>query len=391
MDLAINSIIASPLYKALRQNGDGKKAPVEFEYNLGVSPIPFAKHVHSQKCDIAINSANISQKIQFSVPQYGLGSIFYLKVSCTATANSTAYPSGVMGIIKDKVKLHAGNIMLEELHVDAIMNHFSKLPEAERIAITQAIGAGALINTSANVFYIPLYFSFSMRPENFIDLAFIEPLTVSFTTNSGSGIAPNCVLSSLEISLQIITSIPEAKSYYELKQKQFSISEPLAMLWKNEYREQPITVVASGTTVSFPDVLLKCNKLCRSTIVQCYLQGSPAAYYPLVKLELLSMNETLYEADHYEMSVMAKRPWNQFLHSLNTGVDYCYEINYDLNGNFISCDGALGFKNLNTPTLTCSFSGVTSGSTYVLSIIHNYWNVINISGTDGSIIRSLDV
>ncbi len=390
-DLWSNSIIASPLYRELRSKK--KESIDEFLFVLNDSPSPFSKHFHSQKPDIGINQSSIpNTKITFTPPRYGLSAIWYFKVVIASTANVTLFWSGVLGLIKDSVKISAGTNVLENFYPDAIMNEISLLSDAERKAVMLAIGSNtALVASTPQTFYIPLYTSFSKSPSNFLDMSFIEELQVSFTINSGAGIGSGAVIQSLDIALQIQSVIPEPFAYRALKEKQFSKETPLSLLWTSEYKETAVSVVSSGTTVSFTDVLLKCNKLCNKTIVQVYDVTVPGAYFPIQSLEFSTMNEIIYSGDTTELTVMGKRPWNNFLHSTDGSIDCCYEMNYDLYGSDLMANGGLGFKNLNTPLLNVTAFGVQSGHTYVLSVIHKYYNAINISPADGSIMRGLDV
>lgn len=383
-DLYNNAIEASPLYRKFCADGVNSKP---FLYYFDACPGGFAKHNHAQSPQIAINGSGNGQVVEFRIPRYGLSSIHYLHVVATASGATTFGAKGILPLIKDSVQLICGANMLETLYVDYI---YYRIRQSEKIiqdSYVANIGCG--LTATAIDYYIPLFFSFSERPENFLDVGFTQELTVRFEIGPLSNCSTSgTVLTALDIKLEVLSTIPEPMEYAKLKDEQFKGKGPSSFLWHDNYKEAVVSTTSSGTgAILFDSVLLKANKLCSHSIIFVVpaATAKSAESQVISKCVLSSMNAEILSSSSVKTACLEKRPWNNF--QLTAGINAVI-LRYDLSGSYIHPESGLALRNLNTPMLRVEASG-GNNTLYELHVIHCYWNIINISN-DGTVVRSLD-
>jgi len=383
-DLYNNAIEASPLYRKFCSDGVTAKP---FLYFFEACPGGFAKHNHAQAPQIAINGSGSGQIVEFRIPRYGLSSIHYLHVVATPSAQTVFGAKGILPLIKDSIQLICGANMLETLYMDYI---YYRIVGSEYNMMTNYLNnIGANATVTAIDYYIPLFFSFSERPENFLDVGFTQELTVRFEIGALSNCtASGTSLTALDIKLEVLSTIPEPIEYSKLKDEQFKGKGPSSFLWHDNYKEAVVSAVAGASGVVFDSILLKANKLCSHTIVEVRPAGATNKYVNsqlISKCVLSSMNAELLSSSSVKTACLEKRPWNNFQLAANANAVI---LRYDLSGSYIHPESGLALRNLNSPMLRVEASG-TNGVTYELHVIHCYWNIVNISN-DGTVTRSLD-
>ena len=391
-DLYNNAIEVSPLYDSL---SEGPK-PQPFVFTLENCPSGFAKHNHIQAPQIAINGAGNGQVLEFRIPRYGLASIMYLHVEPTVSGSTNFGAKGILPLIKDSVQLLAGANLLQSVYMDSVyyrmcsMDYNDMISSFNNVGIV-SVGGGVQGATGALDYYIPLYFAFSERPENFVDVAFAQELTIrleiapfSDCTSSGTS------LTSLKINLEIQSTIPEPKAYNELKDIQFKGKEAHPFLWCNEYREPLAFATGASGLAVFDSVLLKANKFCSHSIIEVVSSTNNVPVknslsQVLSKVVLTSMNSELMTSNTSKSSIMEKRVWNNF--RLAKGANAVI-LRYDLSGSYVRPESGLCLKNLNTPMLRVE-AVVGDTNQYALKITHHFWNYVTIAN-DGTVARGLD-
>lgn len=190
----------------------------------------------------------------------------------------------------------------------------------------------------------------------------------------------------------------------ELTNKVYKISnnKPLSLLSSNVYSEIPQKVVletnvATEHMVEFP---ILCKQLCYKTMIRLSKFGSPSVDCKINRAELwLSgrkvIDYPMSEEIDFENIIMFRQ--GRFLRKSNSATQNQPQLvpmlvlNHNIHDNPLnSVSGAIPFKNIAYPVLRLYFNRIADNElNYTLEVEHQFYNLVSISGADGSIQTSL--
>lgn len=401
-DIINKSLQNSPLYQSLVSAS--KKD--NFLYTIKPSPGIFAKS------NTRVNSRvppGFNRDISFLIPRQGLLSVAYIKLQLsgvvTAPApNATYCVGGGLYFIHTHVDLCTKALVIERNYSDSIYTRINSLPNEIREGYLSACQNSASIPANTDLstsplgqIWIPLFFSFAERPENFLDTRFLENLEIKFKSCPNiTNIIPGATVTNPGIAkCELVCNFinPILKEYQDLQAQQFTIGQPLSMLWNNQEKEQEITTSASVDDQAIEFTMnLSTKKLVHATQILVWnINSNGADFENIERVQFKAMGSIIRDVSGLELQIMLSRPWNRFgtKVDVSSNHDNTYTMYWGLTDDIIENSGAIAFASLNDPTLVVRARVKTAG-TYQLNVVHNCWNIINCNGTTGEVTRSLD-
>lgn len=254
----------------------------------------------------------------------------------------------------------------------------------------------ALNNNVSNAeVFTPLFFYFGERLENALDTTFCEPLEVVATVNSAPGVwgteevlstfgFSDCVLECFYIQL-------ESSVHQSLIAAQFPQSSNLTMLANDAYLESPSTVIySSGDEVSISHEVKSKN-----VAMSAYLYArnkDTNALLPIKRAVITASGQTIVDSDrrtqifeNQHLGFISNVPGS----STGTNAFFVY-FGLDKDKTYVS--GANALQSLNSPIIEATVdtsAGVSAADVVELVVIFDYFTLLSINSSDGSVNRSL--
>ena len=399
-DILNKSLQNSPEYMSL------VRASTRNDFLYDVSPSPAPNAFTNVRVQSRVVPA-FNRELSFMIPRSGLLQIAYLKIRLSGVLNagSSFVPGGGIYLINEKVDLLTKSLVLERNYTNMIMKRINGLSTENRDAYLSASKSGVslLVNNNLSTsdegeIFIPLFFTAFENPNVFIDTRFWENLEIKFKTcvsidniltTVGSVNNPGIVSAELCCSYRN----PIQYAYEKLQNENFSLVAPLSLLWSNQEKETSAQIVlANNYQTSKITMKLAVKKLVHSTTL--ILSKSTALggdFISIKHIKLSAQGTTLFEADGIELQVMLSRSYNRFITRVDSSGtnDNIYTIYYGLSDSLIENSGAIGFSSINDPELEVTAVFPEYG-TYNLNVYHTFFNIINVNGASGIVMRSLD-
>lgn len=400
-DILNKSLQNSPEYMSLVRASTRN----DFLYDVSPSPAPNAfTNVRIQSRQVPAFNTDL----EFMIPRSGLLQIAYLKIRLSGVVNQVTsfVAGGGIYLINEKVDLVTKSLVLERNYTNMIMKRINGMSTENRDAYLTASKSGIALLTNNDLsvsdegqIFIPLFFTAFENPNVFIDTRFWENLVIKFKTCvsidsilSNVGAVNNPGIVSAELCCSYRNPIQYA--YEKLQNENFSLVAPLSLLWSNQEKETPFPISTNGNNNQTIKSTMKLSvkKLVHSTTL--ILSKSTALggdFISIKHIKLSAQGTTLFEADGLELQVMLSRSYNRFITRVDTSGtnDNIYTIYYGLSDSLIENSGAVGFSSINDPELEITATYPEYGN-YFLNVYHTFFNVINVNGASGIVMRSLD-
>lgn len=340
------------------------------------------------------------RQLTFKVPRYGLltGMCIRSTVNTSATKTATLTRLSTFGArMFSNVSLRSHSRVIQDNSSYEILSRMLEAPQEQWNAYqTMTTAVPALNNnvSGAEVF-TPLFYYFGEKTHNYLDTTFVEPLEVVATVNSQSGVwgteevlstfgFSDCVLECYYIQL-------ESKVHQALIAAQFPQSSNLTMLANDQYLESPSSVVyASGSELSISHEV-KSKNVAMSGYVYARDRDTNALL-PIKSLTMVSNGQTIVDSDR--RSQIFENHSLGFIHNVpgsSTGTNnYAVYFGLDVEKTYVS--GALALQSMNSPILTAvvdTSAGVSADDVIELIVVWDYFTLLSIDSSNGSINRSL--
>jgi len=405
-DIVNLSNAESPLYATLLQTS----ARDPFTYSVRANVPSLSKNL------VSVNVPNPSFGFNHTVeiPRYGLLSSAILKVTFSFKGSATA--SVVPTVIKQlmnylvrRCDLQTHNKSIETTYNLYHQAFIHEMPygqrESEKIAglevfppTTPWTKTNGVTNTATG--YLRLPCSFSYRTENFLDTRFLEQLSLNIETETFANLtyqmdAANSKIDKMAVIFQFIN--PEEQAYLDYRDANFPRDKYLSMLYTNRYLEQPS--IAAGNIITTE---LKCQNLIYKThimlrnktdVLDAAATRNPAIMSPITKIIINGSGRELINVDG-DMLLYLSSAWGRFSGTSSTMTadpeSLVYTINWGLDNDRTTCSGALSMRNVTAPMITVEFNG-TSGKTYQLDVLHEYFTLVEVNGSNGQVSTGVNI
>ena len=407
-----------------------------------------------------ISSGFLANTVRFNLPRYGLlaGACLHLNVTMPATkagatANSVTDWFGAY-VIKN-VQLNSHNKSLEEIpgaaiHYDAITKNQEKRQSLGAAMYETATSADLVAfqctgtvdaNAPARVVevLVPLPFSSFRSTQSYLDLRFLEQLQIQceFTANATDVMAnQGFTISKCALSLEYVTMAESAYRAYQ--SENYSLDQPLSILGRSVYTEQPASVSYSKSDAIHAtqnlSVELKCNNLATATFFKIrettaavahkrangvgssaptalkadtlkneQISETSGATEPFwTRVQITASGKTIIDMTQREASlVQFGGGMSRYVNFASTSnrvkaSDQWYTICWGSDADAVNANsGAISWKNLVAPTLTVTFGAwgghSTVARTFALDVFHYYHSLVSISSSDGRITTGINV
>ena len=399
-DIINKSLQNSPEYMSLVRASTRN----DYLYDVSASPAP------SAFSNVRVNSRSapkFNNELSFMIPRSGLLQIAYIKIKLAGVVNQNCkyVVGGGIYLINDKVDLLTKSLVIERNYTNMNMKRVDGLSTENRDSILSAtkssydlVQNNDLSSADGGEFFIPLFFTAFENPSVFIDTRFWENLEIKFKVCQDinsiitvSGAVTNPGITSAELCCTYRNPIQYA--YEKLQNENFSLLAPLSLLWSNQEKENTLSI---STPNNYQTVKVTMNLSIKklghsSTIILSKSTGLGADFQSIKHIKLTAQGVTLFEADGQELQIMLSRSYNRFVTRIDTSGnnDNIYTIYYGLSDSTTENSGAIGFSSINDPRLEVT-ALLPDYGTYNLNVYHSYFNIININGSNGVVMRSLD-
>ena len=393
-------------------------------------------------------TASFDSQSHFNIPRYGLLANAYLRIVLKYTydkvtgsgANETKLCSAIGLHICKRIDLQTAGKVLESQYPEGAQAYLNSLPAERRNMLKEAVhyDAGSASGTNGTVKFVeifcPLFMSFSLRSQNFIDTRFVEDLQIVTDLQKSSYIINDCdskaTLAVDDLKLICQYFIPSEKDYRAYQNSNFTLDRPLTMLCRDYYQETPkeITVAdVDAASLRTDTVDLRCRNLVfhtmimirnktkyitqakstatslgtyetlnnKATIIQ---QKSSPSTDQTCKIAIKASGRTLHESGTREMLVMDSAGYGRSADIASNAIqgdDAVYDIWWGLDRSRVSNSGCVSFKNLSAPTLEVTWmpdqSDDTDSNVYEIVVLHEHWSLLDINGSDGSVRKGINL
>jgi hypothetical protein len=298
-------------------------------------------------------------------------------------------------------------------------------------------GAGDVADTTSNALelYTDCPFSFSERPQNFLDTRFVENLEVVATSNKidayggrfssfdqkgvrtgavnlSGGEGKNADSSPILVCYFIN---PTEELYRAYQERNFTLERPLTMLWYDVFVESPeLSKAVEATKDLVITKKLDCNNLVFAThilvtkeesafadqanyltLAEFQSYSNQASYHmPIKNVSMKGTSRSLVDTSGFELMTIDQEAFGRTseMQSAN-GInetdqrDCIYTIHWGLDGSRTSCSGALSLKNIAAPeiSVTIPSAALTTAKKYQLKVFHEFFQLVSIQGSDGRV------
>ena len=395
MDPVISSNKESPLLTSLER----QLVEDPFSYRLSSNFPNLSKSKVTVQPQYQAAGTSHGAELHFKLPRYGLASKMVIKNTMVASGNNTAVNERIGERVFSRIELRSHNKVIQTQTPEFCAARVDNLGQEANNAYTSIEGIVPTAWSSVSgVCYTPLFFSFFEKTSNFLDLSFVEELEVVCTVNTKIGMGLPFALTSGTYELQVsyVNLADEAHQAYNAKN--FPANAPLTMLAYNCYPETPVTVAAAGgAAVTTTTVDLKTNNPVFATHFIIKNETDNQAVVPIDSFRITavgrevmqqSSRENIFDTGSYGVSGATSGSGSGAV-TYNAGsrvLTYFWGLSKDRTYN----SGAAAFKNLNNPQAEITWiDNETAADVIKVHVVHEYYNLVSVNPSDGSVTSSL--
>lgn len=401
MDLALLSVSNSPLASVLLS--DVNLRPMVYST---LSSLPMCSR---QRISVPCSSSfNFDKSMSFSIPRYGILYGLCLKVCFTGSYNP-GVNCGSYLVKRATISSHSREL----LAIEALGN-------LVKILDKPAQNANALMDLAGNVWsdtsaaqdlYIGLNFSVFDNMGSCIDTAFVEPIECNITLGTAAacfqGTAPTIDVARTE--LQCFYYNLSESDLRAVQNENLSQDKPLSLLCKSNYIETPVVQSADGSTLTVP---ITCPNLITRTFFTLTRQSVESAatadtgyvgnHQPINRIDIYASGRLLYSyaSDReafFENAAFfnASSTVMALSTTMNLGTDqFAFNTivhNWQISNDSNRFSGAISGKGCSSMYAVITFTPTAAAARYTLNCVHEYLNIVSISGSSGKISTSISL
>ena len=401
-DIVNLSNAESPLYSVLTQTS----ARDPWTYSVRSNVPSFSKSV----VDVNVSNPDFGKNHTIELPRYGLLSqaVLRAKITLKGDSNGSNKPAVIKQLMAHLIKrcdLQTHNKVIESTYALYHQAFHNELPygqrESEKLAGLEVFPESTTWTTGATetntaTGYLRLPLSFMYRSENFLDLRFLEQLSINIETDKLANVTDymdttgGCKIDEMFLSCQYIS--PEEDTYREYQNRNFTLEKNLTMLFTNRYQESPVTSTSSPIVLNLAcqNLIFKTHIILRDNAKVVTADG--ANMLAIDKVTVEGSGRKLYEIKGDQL-LLLDGSWGRFVGaSSGTSSDVesrVYTITWGLDSDRSSNSGAVSLKNITAPRVTVESSA--SVTTFRLDVIHEFWSLVDVSGSDGRLSTGINL
>jgi hypothetical protein len=336
-------------------------------------------------------------EIVFNINKQNLLRDMQIKTTFTTTTTSIGVTTNIGLNMYEWIQLRTNNKVILTMSDAYIWARTQQCGEAKQNAIfRRSLPLAATTELPAlsltAVTYTPVFSSFFENVASSFDLYFYEQLSLACKVNTSTrgGFVGDIATNSVNATLWVWTYRLDAKADAMLKAKNQSISKPLTMLCYNTYTESQVCTSTTQNTMR-----LNVNYPVFNTYIM--IRSGTAALagiqFKIDSFELSLGGTKLLENVPYLVanweSCSAGASSLQTTSTTATTYDdsKCIAINWGMEPwNRVSNSGAVSFAQINYPTITVNTQNtMTPAASYTIYVVHEYWQVLQLDATNGSV------
>lgn len=256
--------------------------------------------------------------------------------------------------------------------------------------------------------YTPFYCSFTEKPENYLDLNFIEQLQLRLVWNTDSliGFASPLVISTVTTYVWMYYYNMQSDDLASLRARNFSPERPLIMLGYDKYTESGLV----GASVTTYTVSLKNNNATFAThlCMRDTVAGFNNNYYQITSFSFQCNGRTIYNSVPTPIATWLSDRFGGaglMVFDQNTGApataltaathpNVCLQdirpisLYWGLDPSDRTYNsGALAYHNVNNPQVVLNFASSASTTSYY--VVHEFWQLVSVNPNDGVVSVSI--
>ena len=399
MDLALLSVSNSPLASVLLS--DVNIRPMVYST---LSSLPMCSR---QRISVPCSSSfNFDKSVSFAIPRYGILYGLCLKVGFTGSYNP-GVNCGSYLVKRASLSSHSREIIANEA-LGNLVNILDK-PSQNAASLMDLAGNVWSNSDATEDLYIGINFSLFNNMGSCLDTTFIEPLECNITLGNAAqcfdGTAPTLDVTKTE--LQCFYYNLSESDLRAVQNENLSQDKPLSLLAKSHYLETPVIQTAVGSTLTVP---FTCpNLITRSmfTLVKQTAAGSAAVGYagnhqPISKIDIYASGRLLYSygSDReafFENAAFFNASQTVYGNSTTMTVNsdqLGFNVvvhNWQISNDHNRFSGAISGKGCSSMYAVVTFVPTVSTDRYTLNLVHEYLNIVSISGSSGKISTSISL
>lgn len=363
---------ASPLLGALEKHTED---PFMYDLPRGF-PCGFKSEAYVLGKQISGSVSSVyDREYAFKIPMNN-GFLMQAYIECTLTCtgdNSLCQDRlGTKVFSSVSLETRSGRKVIQTLTPEYISARIEGLDYTLNSHVENSVEPDQLFNNNSVVVYVPCFFYFSERKENALNTNALEPIQITAIINSTKE-SMGLVADLTEVSFRLLCR------YFTLfKESQSSVPRNLSILAYDSYKE-PIVALSSGATSK--KITLTCNMTCFAMHIM--ITNTNTEYHPVKNFEMKFENKTI--------NSLNRRVNYEFYNSKNShntpsGV---YTYWFSLEHNRFNNTMSLPLRHLNPCSLEVFFDAVPS-TNYSMTVLFEYWTILNIDGSTGNIERAIN-
>jgi hypothetical protein len=408
MDLQLLGCQSSPTSNVLQKDSTMEN----FIYNLAPS-LPLNSR---QKIALtAPSSAKFGGTCSFKLPRYGLLNMLLLKIAYTSDLSTGRYKYGYNfgHMLIKKVSLMTNSRAIIELYANENLSRTMELNAASRDSILSMAGSSDAVSTATasapGTMYIPLLFECFKSSNQFLDLAFMEEVTVSVEFASTDELFSKTTVWESGKSVKIDYDNSQLLAYYvalsdsdlrKYENANFSVDAPLSMLSRSSYSETTQSISGTDGTETSMTVNFNCPNLIEKTILTLRKNSDTTNtklgdFQTVNKIDYYIGGRIVYsstgEEELLENALFFNSGLGQYTGPSTSFLQNLYVHYWNLLGSQSDrCSGFVSGKNSSNFSVKVYFTP-NETTTYYCDVIHSIAQVISVSGSSGKCSVALSV
>jgi hypothetical protein len=334
-------------------------------------------------------------EIVFNINKSMLLRDLQIKTSFTTTTTSLAAGTNIGLTMYEWIQLRTNNKTILTMSDAYIWARTQQCGESKQNAIfrrslpliptTEVPTAGTGLSL---VTYTPVFCSFFENVASSFDLNFYEQLSLACKVNTSARGGFIGDMASVTATLWVWTYRLDAKADAMLKAKNQSIAKPLTMLCYNTYTESQVCTSTTQNSmrlnVTYP-VFNTYIMIRTSTAVAPTQFKIDSFEFSLGGTKLLEAVPYLV-ANWESCSAGASSLQTTSITATTYDDSKAICINWGIEPwNRVSNSGAVSFAQINYPSITLNTQTLGTAANYTIYVVHEYWQVLQLDATNGSV------
>lgn len=325
----------------------------------------------------------------------------------STTLNSLTVPLGLD--LFDRIELRSNNKVIYTMSSAYIKARVDKSPINVQQAIyrralpldstTYAVSLSTGWTAGTICTFTPVFCPFFEETMQNFDLNFYEQLQLVCRVNTTTGMQLASALTAMTSTLWCWTWLPDPKYYEYLRSKNQKPSQPLTMLTYNTYTETfPMSSLTSNTVKLNVNYPVSHMWFYLRNITSALTGSETTGAIAITSFDLSVGGTKLLESvpwlvSDYECALSGACPivcTDATAISRRRDIDAIRVVNFGLKPHDYTVNsGACSFNQINYPSLTINHPSLTTASNWVLVVCYQYWNMLTLDSSNGSVAISL--